>query len=81
MEYLNVVSWIGNFSSGILTKIIKFLSSFGYNLTATQGKILNMLLIVGVIWLILKIVEKPAKWFFITLLVLLALSIGISFVN
>ncbi len=81
MEIREVLGLIGEQSSGFMSRIIQFLSTIGLNLNNTQGKILNLLIVVGLALGILKIMTKPIKWLFVTLLVLLALSIGLSFIQ
>ena len=80
MDFQNTLTTIGEASSGFMTKVVQFLANLGLTLNNTQGKILNFIIIVGLALAAIKLIHKPIKWIFVILLVLLALSIGLSFI-
>lgn len=80
MTATEMFATVGEKFSSIMTNLISFLAKLGLDMSETQGKILNLVILLGLALGIMKVVEKPIKWLFITLIVLLAVSIGISFI-
>lgn len=79
MDYLSNLQKIGNVFSELITKIIKYLSELGLNISKTSGKILGLVIVVGLLWVSVKSIEKPLKWVFVSLLIILGVSIISSF--
>lgn len=80
MDILNVLPSIGETFSGWMTNLIQFLSNIGLNISATSGKILNIFIVIGLLWISAKTIEKPLKYLAIGLLVVLLVSILSSFI-
>lgn len=78
-----VTSWIGDKSSLVTQWVITKFSEFGVNITQTQSKILNLILLGLILLLIIKVIEIPKKaikWGVIILIILLGISTIISFI-
>lgn len=79
------ISFLGEWGekiSGLMTKGINFLGELGINITDAQGKIVNLVLILVLLYIVIKVIEIPKrliKWGIIILLGVLALSIVFSF--
>ena len=79
MADMTLLSNTGTKFSEYTTKLIKFFSDLGLNLNQTQGKILSFLIVLGLLYLVIKTMEKPIKYLFIAGLIILAISIVSSF--
>jgi len=71
---------LGEGVSNITTQTIQFISNLGLNINSTTGKILSIVILLGMALGILKIVERPLKWAFIVAIIILIISIGVSLV-
>lgn len=75
--------WIGNTVSFWTQKTISYISQFGVNISQTQSKIINLLLILGFLYLIIKVISIPKtmlKYGIITLLIVLGISVILSLI-
>ena len=72
---------IGETVSSWFTDIIQFVSNLGLNIDSTTGKILSIVILLGIAWGIVKLIEKPVKWAFIIGIIVLIISIIISLVG
>ena len=75
------VGKVGEGVSGFMTGVIQFLSKLGLNLSTEQGKLLNMIIVIALLYICARFVEKPLKYLLMGLLGLLIISIGLSFAN
>lgn len=79
----NILSWLGN-KFGLLTqRAVNYLSSLGINLSQSQSKLLNLIIIGLLLLMLFKFIETPkkiVKWGVIILSLILALSTIISFI-
>ena len=69
---------VGDWFSNLTTDIIKYIASYGYNITNNQGKILTILILSMLTFFVIKVMERPLKWFIGALFIILMISVLVS---
>lgn len=81
MEIKEYLANSGDYIGGIASKIISFISAQGLKITPTISKLITILIFLSVIFLIMKVMQKPIKYAIVVILIILSVAIGFSLVT
>ena len=79
ISIFNSLKPIGDWFSDLMTRFIQYLSEIGINISTSQGKIINFILLLGIAYFIIKTMERPLKWILVGAILILAVSIITTF--
>lgn len=80
MEIKEYIANSGDYIGNITAKAISFISSQGLKITPTISKLITILIFLSIIFLIMKIMQKPIKYAIVVILIILSVTIGFSLV-
>lgn len=78
MDLKTIASSIGEGIGYATQKVIQFIANLGVSVSSQIAKVISLIIILGGIYITMKLLEKPIKYLILVLLLIVAGSIGYS---